>query len=420
MSVTINFHLNKSSRTKKAKEIAIIGRVSYSYLNEDGSKRESFKFGTGYSAPARGFKAGRVNGSIANASHTNSKLAEYAKKVELLYNQFEDAKEFPSSASFRDQLLSVTKLSSKERNFVEDFESFIQYHENKGSAAPTIRNLKQTLARLKQVALKKKHALEYGAINLEFYAKFIAYCNEVRVSDAQLGLKKNTTGGNIKLLKTFLNYASANGWNKFEYYRHPQFKILTEKISVVCCDEKEIEKLSELNLADRPRLRLNLDFFLLGCETGLRYVDYHKIQPEKIKEVGGGYNLEARTQKTGSDVVIPLSQLAMDILGRYDFQLPEPPSNQTLNYNLKEIMKLAEIGKNISSHDARRSFATNQYKAGTPIQWIMRITGHATERELYKYIGVDLIENADRVRQMHDKYKIEKRGLLNKSKLKIA
>lgn len=34
----------------------------------------------------------------------------------------------------------------------------------------------------------------------------------------------------------------------------------------------------------------------------------------------------------------------------------------------------------ISTHTARRSFATNEYLAGTPVVTIMAITGHKTEK----------------------------------------
>ncbi|MBP6732141.1 MAG: tyrosine-type recombinase/integrase [Chitinophagales bacterium] len=419
MGIAINYHLNKSKRTKGAKTVAIIGRVSYSFMSNEGHQKRTFKFGTGNSAPVNGFKRGRVSSAATDASHINSKLTAFTKRAEDLYKEYESKKSFPTESAFKEALLSGVILAKEDRNFVSDFEGFIAYHENKGSAQTTVRNLKQTLEHLKSAAVKKRHPLDYATMNLEFYAKFISYCSEVVLPGETKGLKKNTIGSHIKLLKTFMNYATACGWNTFSYYRHPQFKILVEKIPVTTLNEIEISQLYEIDLSKRPRLALNLHFFLLGCETGLRYVDYSKIKKDKISEVTGGYNLSAKTQKTGTDVIIPLSRLAMDILAKYNYQMPKAPSNQTLNFNLRELMKLAEINKQISSHDARRSFATNQYKAGTPVQWIMKITGHATEREFYKYIGVDLAENADLVRGMHDKYKIERKGLLNTT-LKIA
>ena len=46
----------------------------------------------------------------------------------------------------------------------------------------------------------------------------------------------------------------------------------------------------------------------------------------------------------------------------------------------------------ISTHTARRSFATNAYKSGIPGLLLMKITGHKTEQAFLKYIVIDEIE----------------------------
>lgn len=55
--------------------------------------------------------------------------------------------------------------------------------------------------------------------------------------------------------------------------------------------------------------------------------------------------------------------------------------------------------KLISSHTARRSFATNAYKAGVPTIAIMKITGHTKESTFLKYIRVSAEENAELLSQ---------------------
>ena len=53
----------------------------------------------------------------------------------------------------------------------------------------------------------------------------------------------------------------------------------------------------------------------------------------------------------------------------------------------------------VSSHTARRSFATNEYMAkGLNVRDIMAITGHKTEKSFYKYIRQTPKENAERVK----------------------
>ena len=48
----------------------------------------------------------------------------------------------------------------------------------------------------------------------------------------------------------------------------------------------------------------------------------------------------------------------------------------------------------VSSHTARRTFATNLYKSGFPSISIMQITGHKTEAAFLKYIKVNKHEHA--------------------------
>jgi integrase len=54
----------------------------------------------------------------------------------------------------------------------------------------------------------------------------------------------------------------------------------------------------------------------------------------------------------------------------------------------------------ISTHTARRSFATNMYLMGVPSINIMAITGHRTEKAFLKYIKVTPKEHAVKLREI--------------------
>lgn len=125
--------------------------------------------------------------------------------------------------------------------------------------------------------------------------------------------------------------------------------------------------------------------------------------------------LRVRTQKTGEWVVIPLHKYVRNIIKRYK-GFPKGRANQYLNRELKHIAKAACIkgsvvltrtqgGKKVSTtyqkwelittHTARRSFATNLFKAGIPAISIMKITGHKNVATFMKYIKIDAQENAE-------------------------
>ena len=51
----------------------------------------------------------------------------------------------------------------------------------------------------------------------------------------------------------------------------------------------------------------------------------------------------------------------------------------------------------ITTHTARRSFATNAYLADVPSISIMKITGHRTESSFMKYIRISQEDNANKL-----------------------
>jgi len=107
-----------------------------------------------------------------------------------------------------------------------------------------------------------------------------------------------------------------------------------------------------------------------------------------------------------------------ELLEKYDYQLPRVISNQKFNEYLKDLCEKAGFTepvtltmtkgglkythtykKNelVTVHTARRSFATNMYKAKVPTISIMKITGHRTERAFMQYIKITPEENAELV-----------------------
>ena len=414
MSINVSFHLNKSKRYPDAKELAIMGRVNYSFLSDGGEQRRQFKFATDKKCLVTSFKGGQVKPQAANASKINSKLIEFKLKAEKLYERYEELKKFPQPPEFRRQLLEETLTFQEERNFEDDFEKFLEYCKNKGLATNTLKNYKRGLTQLREMSQSTGSALNYSNITLNFYGELK---NHLRSK------APNTFGRCVKTLITFLNYSTHCEWNKYAYYKHPDFKIPSEKSAIIALTEQELSAIVNLDLSNRPRVDLTRDYYVLASQTGLRYSDLHQLRRENIREVNNGYNIDVTAVKTirksPEHITIPLSRLALDIFKKHAFNLEPPPTNQKINENLLVIQQLAKINKRVSSHTGRKTFATLEYKAGTPVPFIMKITGHKTEKEFYKYIGVDKEENADMVRAMHDKYKIEEKGLLNRT-LKVV
>jgi len=127
--------------------------------------------------------------------------------------------------------------------------------------------------------------------------------------------------------------------------------------------------------------------------------------------------LHVKTIKTAEPVVIPLKHTVIDIIKKYDNNFPASLSNQKMNDYLKEVCALLKClhvktstsitrgghtvieqkkkYELVSTHTARRSFATNCYLSKVPSFVIMGITGHKTEKSFIKYIKITPDEKAN-------------------------
>ncbi|MFN0215591.1 MAG: site-specific integrase [Saprospiraceae bacterium] len=264
---------------------------------------------------------------------------------------------------------------------------------------------------LKKFAEKnRRKSLDFGDIDLEFYHDFTQF-----LFNPPNSFTVNNAGKIIKTLKTFLHEATERGFNDNHAFRSKKFKAMSEEVPNAYLTIEELTKLYLLDLSENKRLEKVRDLFLVGCFTGLRFSDFTTIRPEYIKTVDGVEIIYIQTQKTGQKVSIPLHPIVRAIFKRYEGVPPKAMSNQKLNKYLKELCQLAELveptiltftkaGKRvqevwrksdlITTHTARRSFATNAFKMGVPSLSIMLITGHRTEKSFMRYIKIQREENA--------------------------
>ncbi len=209
------------------------------------------------------------------------------------------------------------------------------------------------------------------------------------------------------VVRQFMREAQRRKLHANEAYT--EFSIKKEKVTHIALTFEELDTLYNLDLSGNERLKRVRDLFLIGCYTGLRYSDFNRIDPGHIIEEQGEKMLEITTQKTGEQVVIPFMPEAAELLAKYNYNPPRI-SSQKMNDYLKELCQMAgmtetvrvvanKAGKRqevdlekwqmVTTHVARRSFATNLYLLGVPAINIMKITGHATEKQFMGYICID-------------------------------
>ena len=227
----------------------------------------------------------------------------------------------------------------------------------------------------------------------------------------EFNLSQNQIGNVLKRTKHFVKVAGP-GEGNYNYHGRQlmglkEWRVKQEQPYKQYLTEAELEQFLSYDLSDKPYLERQRDMFVLNAYTGLRRSDAKRLSRDNYhRSAKGGEQLKVYTRKTGQYVYIPLHPVAKRILDNYGWELPII-SDQKYNTFIKEAAELAGLthaveythtraGKRVtemyrkcdklSSHDARRSFATNFYERGFPAALLKQITGHTKEGQFLEYI----------------------------------
>jgi len=317
-----------------------------------------------------------------------------------------------------DKKLGLNQPQS-ENNFLKFIDQFID-ESSVTREVNTIKGYKTTLAHLKEFVRTSGASVEFDAVNLDFYNKFLVFLRKEKAHSV------NSAGKNIKNLKVFLHESYDRQLHTNNSFSNRKFKTIEEQTQSIFLTMQEIDKMYAEDFSDNPKLDRVRDIFLIGCLTGLRFSDFSKLEKGSIKS---GY-IEIVPQKTKgvspNPIAIPLLGAAPKIFEKYSTLagaiLPRVPSNQKMNEYIKEVGKLAKVNEMvlnprynesnqgteerlvpkyslITTHTARRSFATNAYLMDLKTIDIMRVTGHKTEGAFMKYIKMSNKDAADRIKE---------------------
>ena len=229
------------------------------------------------------------------------------------------------------------------------------------------------------------------------------------------GFQPNYVHKITSTLKTFLKEADRRGVSKELIYKDDWLQVSRHDSDAIYLNPEELEILYQLDLSKNERLSRVRDLFLIGCHTGLRFSDYSQLKLANVVPINNKQYFRVLTQKTEQQVTVPIKAIVQKILSKYNGIPPKGLSNQKMNDYLKELGELAGLNQQvmistrkggvrreeifkkfelITTHTARRSFATNAYNSKIPFKSIMGITGHKSEREFFKYIKLNSDEHA--------------------------
>lgn len=277
-------------------------------------------------------------------------------------------------------------------------------------AKNTVRAYRSGLNKIQEFARATKRRVDFDTVNLDFHGALVAWMS-------RKGHSPNFIHKILSFLKVVMSEAQERGLHENNAFRSRKFTARRYEPEHVFLTEPEIEAIAALDVP--PRLAMARDLFLIGCYTGLRFSDYSKLKPENIVRFDGVEMLTVQTVKTRTNVAIPIFEPARRVLDRNGGIPPSGISNQKLNKYLKELCRLAGIvepvwvvsirgGERVevvsdkcdlvSTHTARRSWATNEYlramKEGRSYRPIMQILGMSKETTFFRYVKIQQREAA--------------------------
>lgn len=149
---------------------------------------------------------------------------------------------------------------------------------------------------------------------------------------------------------------------------------------------QEIEQLQRSNFHSMMLTRIK-DLFLFQCFTGLSYGDLWGNW--EIRSTAAGNVITGHRSKNNQSFFIPLEVEALEIINKYKGELPQY-TNEVYNRILKEIAACSGIDKRLTTHVARKTFASLMNVRGWSRPSIADMLGHRSTRtsETY-YIGRD-------------------------------
>jgi integrase len=241
--------------------------------------------------------------------------------------------------------------------------------------------------------LKKEYKVEdlpVSEINRRLYDRFEYYLKKEKKC------AHNTAVKYIRNFNKIVRIAVEQGWLIKSPYRDIGYRL--EEIDKPYLTIEELNSIIEKKISIK-RLDIVRDLFVFSCHTGLAFSDVKELTGDNIQTgIDKKKWIIKNRKKTNIVSKIPLLDTPAKIIEKYkDYPrtsgvstLLPVPSNQKMNAYLKEIADLAEIKKLLTTHTARRTFATTiMLHNGVSMEAVSKMLGHTSLFMTRKYAKVD-------------------------------
>jgi integrase/recombinase XerD len=233
--------------------------------------------------------------------------------------------------------------------------------------------------------------LSFRNLNVSKLENYEAYLRSRNNQDSGIAFK-------MRAIRAVYNSAIRNGIVKKEEYPFENYKISKLKGVGIkrALSRSEIKSMLDVDITERPDLIDTKNYFIVSYfARGINWTDLIRL---KKTDIQGEYILymRSKTKKRFMVKILPPVQQVLDYYRNkgYDthYLFPvllsdelshlqiENRKHKTLkkfNKKLKELAKLANVAKSVSSYTLRHSYATNLKQLGVSIEKISESLGHS-------------------------------------------
>jgi site-specific recombinase XerD len=338
---------------------------------------------------------GKAAGKSLEASRLNALLDNIHASITNHYRTIEREDTLVTPEKIRNAFLGVTARQETLLGVFSQYNENLKRLQGINKSKTTIEKYDRAYRRLAGFMLTRYNITDIALreINYQFVIDFENYLR------SDCGCGDNTTAKFMQYFRTIILTAKNNGWITADPFHN--YKITFKKVDRGYLTDEELQKLMQKSFAIE-RLEHVRDLFIFCCFTGLAFVDVMSLSQENIRtSFDGNLWIMTKRHKTDINVNVPLLKVPLMILDKYRGKLPHGSllpkiSNQKMNSYLKEIGDLCGIGKNLTTHLARHTFATTTtLSKGVPIETVSKMLGHAKIQttQIYARITDNKISN---------------------------
>ena len=163
--------------------------------------------------------------------------------------------------------------------------------------------------------------------------------------------------------------------------------------------DEEMAAFESLHPMSGSKMSMARDLFVFQMFTGLAYSDAQNFDIGDYKIIDGTWKNTGERIKTGVAYTSQLLPPVVEILERYNWQVPHL-DNADYNRCLKALGMACGIERPLHSHMARHTFATWMLRHGVPIEHVSKMLGHTniTQTQRYaKIVAADIHDDFDRI-----------------------